>query len=185
MRLATSTNSGTGKLKGRQYPRPVGFDSYVFFLVIFSLLIPKAQRIMKRFFFASAVIAIAVLISFNSSCSQKTAEEEEIIAIENTLKSVSLFLDTTYLEPAEFLASLERINQAIDSIGYPDAGYQLWIVQSDTVDDFRFMLNGFWPDQAAYDEIHNHELYRSAIEAEDEIWNKGKYTWYNRFQRVK
>ena len=140
---------------------------------------------MKRLFLASAAIAVAVLISFNSSCSQKTAEEEEIVPIENTLKSVSLFKDTAQLEPAEILASLERVNQAIDSIGYPDAGYQLWIVQSDTVDDFRFMINGFWPDQAAYDQIHNHELYKSASEAEDVIWNKLKNTWYNRFQRVK
>ena len=77
---------------------------------------------MKRIFLASAVIAVAVLISFNSSCSQKTAEEEEIVPIENTLKSVSLFKDTAQLEPAEILASPERINQAIDSIGYPDAG---------------------------------------------------------------
>ena len=125
---------------------------------------------MKRIFLASAVIAVAVLISFNSSCSQKTAEEEEIVPIENALKSVSLFKDTAQLEPAEILASLERVNQAIDSIGYPDAGYQLWIVQSDTVDDFRFMINGFWPDQAAYDQIHNHELYKSASEAEDVIY---------------
>ena len=32
------------------------------------------------------------------------------------------------------------------------------------------MINGFWPDQAAYNQIHNHELYKSASEAEDVIY---------------
>lgn len=140
---------------------------------------------MKRLFPAFSVIAVAILISFSSSCSQKDVEEEEITAIENTLKSASLFKDTIGVEPSRLLASLERINQAIDSIGYPDAGYQLWVVQSDTAADYRFMVNGFWPDQDVYDEIHNHELYINATEVDEELWNKMKSTWYNRFMRVK
>ena len=140
---------------------------------------------MKRLFFISLVIGVALLISFNFSCSQKDIDEEKSAPIENTLKSASLFQDSIRVESADILASLERINQAIDSIGYPDAGYELWIVQSDTVATYRFMINGLWPNQEAYDEIHNHELYKNATEGEEELWNNMKSTWYNRFTRVK
>jgi hypothetical protein len=140
---------------------------------------------MKRLFLAFLVIVVAILISFNSSCSQKDVDEEESAAIENTLKSVSLFQDSIRVEPAKLLASLERVNQAIDSIGYPDAGYQLWIVQSDTAANYRFMINGLWPNQEVYDEIHNNEVYKNVTEGDEELWNKMKRTWYNRFTRVK
>ncbi|KPL08859.1 MAG: hypothetical protein AMS26_23720 [Bacteroides sp. SM23_62] len=92
------------------------------------------------------------------------------------------------IDPNEVMASLERINEAIDSIGYPDAGYKLWLVQSDSALDFRFMIEGYWPDQAIYDTIHNHELYKQATkraDEEDEFWESLINTWYNRFTRVK
>jgi len=140
---------------------------------------------MKKLFLAYLVIVVAIVISFNSSCSQKDVDKEESASIENTLKSVSLFQDSIRVEPAKLLASLERVNRAIDSIGYPDAGYQLWIVQSDTAANYRFMINGLWPTQEVYDEIHNNELYKNAMEGDEELWNNMKSTWYDRFTRVK
>jgi len=139
---------------------------------------------MKKVFLTTSVIA-AVAIFCISSCTQKDIEKEEFSKIENTLKSVSLWQDSLNVDPTKLLASLERINKAIDSIGYPDAGYQLWIVQSDTATGTRFMLNGNWPNQAVYNEIHDHELYKNANEFEDELWSTLSATWYNRFMRVK
>lgn len=144
-------------------------------------------NIMKaRNYFISFLTIFTIMTLLCSSCNQKTGE---VTKIENTLKSVSFFYDSAGIDPSALLASLERMNKAIDSIGYPDAGYKIWIVQSDTVKEYRFMMEGYWPDQAAYDLIHNHELYKNAnkeLEQEDaELWKNLKSISYNRFVRVK
>lgn len=139
---------------------------------------------MKRLFLVFPVFIIAVLVVFNSSCSQKDVDEEECVKIENTLISVSLWQDSVQLDPSKLLASLEQTNIAIDSIGYPDAGYKLWLNQSDTVINYRFMIHGFWPNQEVYDEIHNNELYKNSTTGDEELWNNLKNTWYYRFTKV-
>ena len=139
---------------------------------------------MKKLFLATSVI-VAVTVFSISSCTQKDIEKEECSKIENTLKSVSLWQDSLKVDPAKLLVSLEQLNKAIDSIGYPDAGYQLWLVQSDTVADYRFLINGYWPNQEVYDEVHNHELYKNATEWDKELWSNLHMIRYDRFTRVK
>lgn len=139
---------------------------------------------MKKLFFATSVL-VAVTVFYISSCTQKDIEKEEFSKIENTLKSVSFWQDSLKVDPANVRESLERVNKVIDSIGYPDAGYQLWLVQSDTTTDYRFLINGCWPNQEVYDEIHNHELYKNATEWDKEIWNNLYLISYDRFTRVK
>jgi hypothetical protein len=116
------------------------------------------------------------------SCTQPTSESEDTIKIENTLKSVSIWHDSVAIDPSELLASFERINAAIDSIGYPDAGYKLWQLESDSIN--RFLVEGFWPDRNGYNAIHDHELYKTAMEAEEQIWEGLEMAWYNRFIKV-
>lgn len=137
----------------------------------------------KTILIGLSVMSIFIICLF--SCTQKKADTE--VKIENTLKSVSFFSDSAGIEPQEMFLSMERINKAIDSIGYPDAGYTLWLVQSDTNKAYRFMLEGHWPNQAIYDTIHNHELYKRAnsISEKDELWNALKSVSYNRFVLVK
>ncbi len=139
---------------------------------------------MKKLFFTISVF-MAVTVFFISSCTQKDIEKEGSSKIENTLKSVSYWQDSLKVDPAKLLVSLEQANKAIDSIGYPDAGYKLWIVQSDTAADYRFLINGYWPNQEVYDEIHNHELYKNATEEDEELWNNLYQIKYDRFTRVK
>lgn len=129
------------------------------------------------------ILAISFIIFGCSLCAPRS---EGVAKIENTLKSVSLFYDSTGVNPSELLSFLENMNKAIDSIGYPDAGYKLWVVQSDTIKDYRFMLEGYWPDQAAYDLIHNNDLYKNASKGGDEsVWKNLKNISYNRFVLVK
>ena len=139
---------------------------------------------MKKLFLATSVI-VAVTVFSISSCTQKDIEKEECSKIENTLKSVSFWQDSLKADPAKLLVSLEQVNKAIDSIGYPDAGYKLWLVQSDTAADYRFLINGYYPNQEVYDEIHNHELYKNAIEGNEELWSNLYMIRYDRFTRVK
>lgn len=137
----------------------------------------------KKNSFSILIALIVTLFAF--SCTEKATELDKPIKIENTLKSVSLWLDSIPVDPANFLTYLERINVAIDSIGYPDAGYKLWLVDSKDSLNFKIMIEGYWPDQKTYDIIHNHELYKKEKEADENIWEGMKNTWYYRFTRVK
>jgi len=140
---------------------------------------------MKTRTYFIGLLVLSLITSFCISCTQKVKESENVVKIENTLKSVSLFHDSIRIEPSELLSSLERINKAIDSIGYPDAGYKLWIIQSDSLKDFRFLVEGYWPNQALYDTIHKSELYINATNLEDKMWSGLKSISYNRFTLVK
>jgi hypothetical protein len=128
-------------------------------------------------------LAFFLILLFVFSCTP-VKEESDITKIENTLQSVSLWNDSLMVDPGELLASLERINEAIDSIGYPDAGYKLWLVKSDSALDFRFMIEGFWPDQDIYDKIHDHALYKQAFSGLEAYLKNLNNTWYNRFTRI-
>ena len=83
------------------------------------------------------------------------------------------------------LSYLEQFNKAIDSIGYPDAGYKLWIIQNDSTKDFRYLIEGYWPNQAIYDTIHNHVLYKDIHNVQENFWEGMKSKFYNRFTVVR
>ena len=138
---------------------------------------------MKKGVFLGLIIALII-----NSCTQRAKISEGTDKLENTLLSVSFWYDSIGIDPHELLLSIERTNKVIDSIGYPDAGYKLWLVQSDTNKAYRFMMEGYWPNQAIYDTIHNHELYKNnnpTTKAEEEVWKALKSVDYNRFTIVK
>ena len=132
-------------------------------------------------------LAIFAIVFYCTSCMQKAKESENASKIENTLKSVHLMRDSIGIDPSLILSYFNRVNKAIDSIGYPDAGYNLWIVQSDTVKGLRFLTEGNWPNQAIYDTIHNHVLFNNITltPEEEKVFNELKRISYNRFTLVK
>jgi len=136
----------------------------------------------KTFYVFAGMIVILSLILI--SCNDQTKETEEPAKIENTLQSVTYFQDTIGLDPQVLLKSFTLMNEAIDEIGYPDAGYKLWLIQEDTA-DIRFMVEGFWPDQAAYDIIHDHQLYVDAGNVDSVQWDGLVSVKYNRFVKIK
>jgi len=135
---------------------------------------------MKKIFFLSIVC-----ILFASSCIQKSKEPEKVSSIENTLTSITFISDSTGTEPAAIFRSLDKVNQAIDTIGYPDAGYKLWLIQSDTSKNIKFMIQGSWPDQEVYNTIHKNELYLNAMKEWQKSASNLKEISYNRFILVK
>ena len=135
---------------------------------------------MKKIIFFSLIIALII-----GSCTQNIKKTQGVPIIENTLKSVSFWSDSIGKDPHELFLSFDRVNKVIDSIGFPDAGYKLWLIQSDSVKDIRFLIEGYWPNQALYDSIHANELYKNAFEKEMKLLGGLKYTSYNRFTLVK
>lgn len=104
------------------------------------------------------------------------------------LKSISLWSDSSGIDPEMLRSSLDRINKTIDSIGFPGAGYRLWVVTEDSL-EFRFMIEGLWPDQESYDKINEDERYKNAMEnymddAEEQLWNSLDMKWFSMFSSV-
>ncbi len=139
---------------------------------------------MRKVKTTSGILLVIASLLVLSSCDQSTKETDKKAQIKNTIKSVTLFQDSIGIEPIQLLADLERINNAIDSIGYPDAGYKLWEVISDDTLEFRFMVEGYWPDKETYETIHDHELYQNETKIENATWSGLKSTWYYRFKRI-
>lgn len=119
------------------------------------------------------------LLNNNAGSADKQAK------IENTLKSVSFFIDSVPADPKTTWASLERVNLVIDSIGFPDAGYKLWVVKSKESPEFSMMIEGYWPDQETYDLIHKNDKYKNAVEAERAHWEGLKRIKYYRFTKIR
>lgn len=132
---------------------------------------------------ALLLVSLVILILI-TSFSQKEGDSSAPEKIENTLKSVSLFKDTVGIDSQQLFADFEKVNKAISTIGYPDAGYRIWEVQSEDA-GFRFMIEGYWPDMETYRKIHGHELYIKATAEESVSWKALKQTWYYKFDKVK
>ena len=134
----------------------------------------------------SLIAIIFIVVCFILvSCNNQANEIGQAVRIENTLQSVSYMQDTAGMDPQIILKALNNFNQAIEEIGYPDAGYKLWIIQ-DNSSEIRFMIEGFWPDQNAYTLIHEHDLYKRAAEENIKTIESGlKSVEYHRFRRVK
>lgn len=136
----------------------------------------------KPFYLFASMILFLPLIFI--SCINQTKESEEPAKIENTLQSVSYFSDTVGLDPQALLKSFTIMNEAIDEIGYPDAGYKLWVNQAED-SEIRFMVEGLWPDKATYDIIHENQLYIDASNADSNQFNGLVSVEYHRFGKVK
>ena len=139
---------------------------------------------MRKTFYFLAITIMVVLVA-SQSCNTQVSDTEEPAKIENTLQSVSYLKDTVGYNPQLLLEIFAKMNKAIDEIGYPDAGYKTWLNQSDE-SDVRFMVEGLWPDQAAYDIIHDHQLYIDAGTSADSIlWDGLEFVEYHRFEIIK
>jgi hypothetical protein len=136
---------------------------------------------------SSLNFAVLCTIAFLAvSCGQNKKLTDAPVKIENTLKSVSLVYDSLGTEPSEVLSMFEGMNEAIDSLGYPDAGYKVWIVKGDSTAKFRFMIEGHWPNMAVYDSIHKSKIYKDAGQRlGPKFWKGKKSISYNRFTLVK
>jgi len=138
---------------------------------------------MKRYISSIGLVTLSIsLISI--SCTNPVKEIEEPKKIENTLQSVSYMKDTIGNDLQQLLSAFNEFNEVIDSIGYPDAGYKLWLIQEDS-SEISFMLEGLWPNQAIYDEIHDHQLYIDAWENIDFNWDGMTRIEYHRFTLIK
>jgi len=109
------------------------------------------------------------------------------LGIQSTpVKSILLY-DTIQRWPIDtILAALVDINAVIATIESREAGYSLWKVQSDTIPDYRYFIQGHWPDQASYDTIHVNPDFRKELDRNVRIFTETrKWDLYRRYELVK
>ena len=130
------------------------------------------------------IVFLAAIVITATFCSTDKEEVQEIVKIPNTLQSVSYFQDTIGMDPQELLTFFNQWNKAIVEIGYPDAGYKIWLIQEDT-SNINYMVEGHWPDQETYDKIHDHELYQKVYEENQDKFEGLVSVEYRRFKEIK
>jgi len=100
---------------------------------------------------------------------------------EPALKSHHLMNLLASVTEADLAAALSAMNAGVAEAGYPDAGYRLWKVTGEQAGKFAYLLEGNWPNQEAYDIIHDHPAFRAAVEewvsvletaAEGQVYNR-------------
>ena len=105
-------------------------------------------------------------------------------------KSVTLLNLPPDATEGDLVGMFSSMNAAIQGMGYQGAGYGLWRAGGAQLPDanplgFDYLLEGLWPDQATYDEIHAAEAYTAAAEEGNEAWSRiAPNTVYSRFDRI-
>jgi len=130
------------------------------------------------------IVFLAAIVITATFCNTEKEEVQEIVKIPNTLQSVSYWQDTIGMDLQELQTFFNQWNKAIDEIGYPDAGYMIWLIQEDT-SNINYMIEGHWPDQETYDKIHDHELYQKVYEENQDIFEGLVSVEYHRFKEIK
>ena len=87
------------------------------------------------------------------------------------MKSLHLLNLPPEISESQLASVLADINSAIAELGYPDAGYTLFKVQSDTTAEYQYLWEGNWPSQAAYDVIHENETYVTSFEMHQAVFD--------------
>ena len=86
-------------------------------------------------------------------------------------KSLHLFELPEGVSEKQLNDFLKEMNKAISQEGYPGAGYHLYKI-TDNNDDYKYFMEGVWPDSATYDKIHNSENWKAAAEKGKDIVDK-------------
>jgi len=113
------------------------------------------------------------------------SEDETLYPSSIPVKSVLLY-DTIKRWPIDtILSALSDINKVIASIEPRGAAYSLWKVQSDTIPDYRYLIQGHWPDQQSYDSIHINPDFRKALDDNVHIFTETrKWDLYRRYELI-
>ena len=116
--------------------------------------------------YRKAVVGLLVLGALAASAGLIPSESA---TADGALRSVNLFDLPESVSEAEFVNAVRELNEAVHSIGQVDAGYSLFKVSQEQVEDTPpigkdYVLIGHWASQSVYDEIHESAAYVEAGE---------------------
>lgn len=79
-------------------------------------------------------------------------------------KSIHLFDMPEGITEAEWSASLKKVNDVIEGLGYPGAGYYFYKTEDEATENYRYYFEGVWPSAEAYTKIHEDPAYIAATD---------------------
>ena len=86
-------------------------------------------------------------------------------------KSLHLFELPDGVSEKQLNDFLKEMNKAISEEGHPEAGYHLYKI-TDENDEYKYFMEGVWPDSATYDKIHNSAKWKAAAERGKDMVDK-------------
>jgi len=105
------------------------------------------------------------------SCSAlKEHQQQQVLNEGPPLKSVHLLNLPSNVSESQLASLISEVNKAISDLGYSGAGYRLWKVQSGRTAEHMYLWEGNWPSQAAYDTIHESEVFSNAFERHEDVF---------------
>lgn len=78
-------------------------------------------------------------------------------------KSLHLFEMPDGITEQKLNDFLKEMNKAISDEGYPGSGYHLYKI-TDENSDYKYFMEGVWPDAETYEKIHNSERWKAAAD---------------------
>lgn len=88
-----------------------------------------------------------------------------------TYKSVHLLKVADEASVAILEEPLKEINAVINELGYPDCGYVIYKVQSESETEYTHVFEGKWLSEDNYNAIHEHPKYKALIEKYEATFN--------------
>ncbi len=86
-------------------------------------------------------------------------------------KSLHLFNLPEGMTEKQINDFLKEMNKAISEEGYPDAGYHLYRITEEN-DNYKYFMEGVWPNTATYEKIHNSEKWKAAADKGKDMIDK-------------
>jgi len=136
---------------------------------------------MKLYSIVSTLLLLALM-----ACNSKTSESDQVKEtsldvlpgvqevvqyLTPNQKSIHLFNLPEGVSEQQFVGSISDVNSAITEIGYPGVGYHLYKVESDTIQEYRYFMEGLWPNPETYKIIHENDKWKQTIEKHSEVFS--------------
>lgn len=131
---------------------------------------------MKLYSLISTLLLLAIV-----ACNSKTSESEQsngpslsdtkevVQYLTPKQKSIHLFNLPDDITERQLSAAISEINSAITELGYSGVGYQLYKVEADSIKEYRYFMEGLWPDPETYKKIHDSEDWKQAVDKNGEM----------------
>ncbi len=89
-------------------------------------------------------------------------------------KSLHLFDLPQDMTEADLTSMFNKMNAAVERLGYPGAGYFLYKTLSNDAPNYRYYFEGVWPSEATYKAIYDDAAFKKAAEETNNTYQKIK-----------
>lgn len=84
-------------------------------------------------------------------------------------KSIHLFDLPEGVSEGQLTGLLADLNSVIEDLGYANAGYSLYKVNAEDEGEYRYFMEGVWPDAETYRRIHDSEEWKEVAQKDADL----------------